>query len=304
MRVGIIGAEGFIAKNFFNTLQKESSLEISLYVRKLKSNSTLNFIPLDLTNNPDKNFFKGNDLLYYMLSDTIPASSWAYPKKEIDLNLVPFLNFLDCAVESDVKKVVFISSAGTIYGSSSIKVNEDFEKTPYSPYGINKLTMEYYLHYYKMRFNLNYDIYRISNVYGIGQDISKGLGVINTFLDNIIRHSKVNVFGDGKTIRNYIYINDVVRLLKISLKDINVSRTLNLSSNDEISINDLLKVIAKVIDVNFEINYQSNRKSDVPCILLDNSRILSLIDDFKFTQLELGILDTFNNMVNNVKFIY
>jgi UDP-glucose 4-epimerase len=122
MRVGIIGAEGFIAKNFFNTLQKESSLEISLYVRKLKSNSTLNFIPLDLTNNPDKNFFKGNDLLYYMLSDTIPASSWAYPKKEIDLNLVPFLNFLDCAVESDVKKVVFISSAGTIYGSSSIKV--------------------------------------------------------------------------------------------------------------------------------------------------------------------------------------
>jgi UDP-glucose 4-epimerase len=155
-----------------------------------------------------------------------------------------------------------------------------------------------------MRFNLNYDIYRISNVYGIGQDISKGLGVINTFLDNIIRHSKVNVFGDGKTIRNYIYINDVVRLLKISLKDINVSRTLNLSSNDEISINDLLKVIAKVIDVNFEINYQSNRKSDVPCILLDNSRILSLIDDFKFTQLELGILDTFNNMVNNVKFIY
>jgi UDP-glucose 4-epimerase len=296
MNVGIIGADGFIAKNLVKCLQKDDSISLSLFVREVKPFHETNFFKIDF-NNLNNSSFRGIDLMYFMVSETIPASSWDNPKKEIDLNLIPFLNFLDKAVSSEVKKVVFISSAGTIYGHSSIKVNEDYEKKPYSPYGIIKLTMENYLNYYKTKFNLNYDIFRTSNVYGSGQNISKGLGVINTFLHQIISSNKIEVFGDGMIVRNYIYIDDVVELLKISLTDLNQSRIFNLSSHDEVSLNELIKLIRNVVNNNFEVIYKPNRKSDVPFILLDNTKILSYYKDYQFTSLLDGIKLTYMSLL-------
>jgi UDP-glucose 4-epimerase len=193
--------------------------------------------------------------------------------------------------------VVFLSSAGTIYGPSLEKINETSNKKPFSPYGITKLSMEYFLNYFETKYGIKHDIYRISNVYGEGQDTSKGLGLINTFLEKITTDQKITVFGDGENIRNYIYIKDVVELLSLSLNlNLSTSQIYNLSSNDTLKINEVIAILKNAIEEPFEINYIPNRQSDNSFIDLDNSLIKLAKKDFIFTNIEDGIKKTYKHI--------
>ena len=87
---------------------------------------------------------------------------------------------------------------------------------PFSPYGIIKLAMEHFLNYYHSKYGLASDIYRVSNVYGDGQDTTKGLGIINTFIEKILSENRVTVFGKGESVRNYVYVKDVAEILSLS----------------------------------------------------------------------------------------
>lgn len=298
-KVAIIGANGFIGSNLTRKLAENDQVELMLFGRGEKSVSGDN-IPYRQINLNDSEqlagYFSGIDVVYFLASETIPATSWNNPKLEITNNLLPFVNFLEVATNVGVKKVIFVSSAGTIYGPTQVAANEDAIKNPFSPYGITKLTMEYYLNYFKIRSGLQYDIYRVSNVYGEGQNIAKGLGIINTFLEKIVTDKKVVVFGDGNNVRNYIYITDLVTLMASSLKSIHVSRILNASSNDTLSINELIHIMREIIPEPFEVEYTPNRQSDNAAIVLDNSRILKLNPLFTFTTIEDGILLTYQKI--------
>jgi UDP-glucose 4-epimerase len=192
---------------------------------------------------------------------------------------------------------VFVSSAGTIYGQSTERLTEESDKKPFSPYGINKLAMENYLTYFEAKYNLKHDIFRVSNVYGIGQDTSKGLGIINTFLEKILSENGVLIYGDGKNIRNYIYVNDVAELLKLSItSEVNASHIFNLASDDTLSINELIDYIKKVVGTDFKINYKETRQSDNPAIIVDNTKIKKAHPEYKFTPIQEGILKTFTHL--------
>ncbi len=142
---------------------------------------------------------------------------------------------------------------------------------------------------------MQHDIFRVSNVYGLGQDTAKGLGVINTFLEKIISENKVSVYGTGESIRNYIYAEDVAKLLSLSAHaDHRVSNTFNLASNDNLSINELVSIIKKIVKEDFEVNYMETRQSDNPMIYLDNSKLRATYPAFKFSSIEKGILQTYS----------
>lgn len=296
-KVAIIGSNGFIGKHLTEKLSQNPSIELSLFGKGNISafGDKYSYHKLDLMNSPQVNTqFENVDLVYYLASETIPATSWDNPFIELEKNLLPFINFLECLPALQIKKVVFLSSAGTIYGHSNDPVNEESNKHPFSPYGIVKLAMENFLNYYKTKYHLNFDIYRVSNVYGEGQDTSKGLGIINTFLEKIISEKKINVFGDGKNVRNYIYVKDVAELLSFSVtSDLTKSEVFNLSSNDTLSINELVTIMKSVISEKFEINYSENRQSDNLAIKLDNQKILNAHPNFSFTKIEDGILKTY-----------
>ena len=297
LSVGIIGASGFIGQSLTKRLHLNPSLKISAFSRTNIKGSSVSWQILDVRNF-DQHFtlFNGLDVIYYLASDSIPFSSWDNPKADITSNLLPFLNFLEKAVEAGVKKVVFISSGGTVYGPSEDKISENAPKVPYSPYGINKLSMEYYLMYYHQRFGIAYDIFRVSNVYGPGQDITKGLGVINTFLHDILKKGKITIYGDGKIIRNYIYIDDVAELLSISVNNIGESRIFNLSSDADLNLNEIISNIKNTVSEKFHEVYVPGRKSDNPCIRLENSKILSVVPGFKFKGIREGIEQTYKSM--------
>jgi UDP-glucose 4-epimerase len=296
-KVAIIGSNGFIGRHLTKRLMKERDLALTLFGKSDSGgvNNSLPYHRIDFFNKTEleKNF-AGMELVYYLASETIPATSWENPSLEIEKNLIPFINFLQVAATNGVRKVVFVSSAGTIYGTTTDLVTEDANKNPFSPYGITKLTMENYLRYYKVKYGMQYDIFRVSNVYGEGQNTAKGLGIVNTFLEKIISDKEVKIFGDGNTVRNYIYVKDVAELLSRSLINLQSSETYNVSSNNTLSINDLVKIIKTVVAEEFKVVYTDVRQSDNSAVFLDNSRILKAHPDFKFSPIEEGIARTYS----------
>ncbi len=303
--IAIIGSNGFIGKHLTETLIQKPALNLFLFGKSQLSvfGNALPYSKINLTNSIEINRdFSTIDIIYYLASESIPASSWENPVLEIEKNLIPFIHFLECISKLSVKKIVFLSSAGTIYGPSSYKVSEDSNKNPFSPHGIIKLTMEHFLNYFELKYNLKFDIYRLSNIYGENQETSKGLGIINTFIEKIISEKKINIFGNGKNVRNYVYVKDVVNLLSSAVTaDIEKSNIYNLSSNDTLSINELVAIIKKTIPDDFTVTYKNQRQSDNPAIYLDNSKLLNNHPNFNFTSIEEGILKTYLFIKENKK---
>jgi UDP-glucose 4-epimerase len=298
MNIAIIGSNGFIGSHLIQHISQNGGHHVYLF-GKNKINRLNNDLPYYQIDSLDKDefdfIFSKIDIVYYLASATIPSSSWENPSIEIENNLIPFLSFIDNVSTLTIKKIVFVSSAGTVYGPSLQKVKEDADKNPFSPYGIIKLTIEHFLNYNKLKNGINFDIYRISNAYGEGQDTSKGLGIINTFIENIIRKGQVQIYGDGNNVRNYIYIHDVAKLLSHSINsELSKSNIYNLGSDDTITVNQLIETLKTVIPIEFKVTYLESRKSDNTIIEIDNSKLLKSISNFKFTSIQQGILQTYN----------
>lgn len=303
INVAIVGANGFIGRHLVEILSQSSLIKLSLFGRENKNIAGTEFHcnKIDLMDTKQINQqFSAIDIVYYLVSATIPTTSWENPVLEIENNLLPFFNFTNSVAKLGIKKIVFVSSAGTIYGPSKFKVSENSDKQPFSPYGIIKLTMEHFLNYFKEKYGIYFDIYRVSNVYGEGQNTSKGLGIINTFIENILSKNEIRIFGNGENIRNYVYVKDVAKLLSHSaVNKLNTSKIYNLSSNDTLSINELVSVLKREIAEDFKVIYEENRKSDNTYIDLDNSKIVKEINAFQFTPVKTGIIETYKYLKMN-----
>ncbi len=292
LKILILGSNSFIGGHFVRGLLARKDVDLTLFgKRKEIEFSFLKQIEGDFSNQEIlKEAVTGQDIVYHFISQTIPSNSWNTPRFEIENNLLPFLNFIETASQSDVKKICFASSGGTIYGLQPEILNEDSKTDPFSPYGIIKRANESFLLYAKAKYQINYDIYRISNVYGERQNTNKGLGFVNTALENILENRPVIIYGDGEKIRDYIYAQDVSRLLTLSIeKNIKDSDIYNVSSGFSISLNSLIELMKKVLDHDFEVVYLPSRESDNDKVTLDNSKIMQYFNNFDFTTLEEGI---------------
>ena len=299
MKVAIIGAKSFIGRHLVVELNSIEGLELHLFSTTIGKVIGIGVDSMESFYKNTAETFDNIDIVYYLASSSIPSSSWENPIVEVESNLIPFLQFLNECVNRNVKKIVFISSAGTVYGSSLLPLSEASQKKPFSPYGINKLTMEYYLNYYKLRYNINYDVFRVSNVYGEGQNTSKGLGVLNTLLENLAFNRVTSIYGDGENIRNYIYVKDVVKVLVKSTQKVNKSGVYNLSSESNMSLKELIIAVEKVLKVKCKIEYRPNRGSDNPFIILDNKKLLKTFPDIRFTEVSEGIKSTYGFILKN-----
>jgi UDP-glucose 4-epimerase len=192
-------------------------------------------------------------------------------------------------VKYEVRKIIYISSGGAIYGKSNLsqKHNEGDVTYPVSSYGIVKLSIEKYLYQYSYLYDFQSTIFRLSNPYG-KYHYSDKQGIINVALRSAFNVKPLSIWGDGKAEKDYIYIRDFCDVL---FKLVNIQENyllLNVGSGQIITINRLLQDIRNLIP-SFKWDYVDKVKTDVERFELDTTKLLSLIEPYEFTHFSVGL---------------
>ena len=216
----------------------------------------------------------GVDRVFHLACTTRPKTSNNDPSRDLEDNLVATVRILDRCVANDVGRIVFISSGGTVYGMpKSLPINEDHPVAPLCSYGIHKLTIEHYLRLYQNLYNLDYRVARVSNAYGERQAIYGNQGLIGTVLERILTGQDIHIYGKGETVRDYIYVTDVVSaLLRLAEADTK-SRVFNVGSGCGTSVLDIIQIVEETLMRKSKINFLPERPMDVDKNILDITAI-------------------------------
>lgn len=307
MNIVILGAAGFVGTNLTLELAKDRENIITVVDEKMEYFSSSTELPnikrclLDFK--PDVDFtdvLEGQDTVYHLISTNNPTSSNKNIGHDITDNIKISINLLEACVCKHIKKIVFISSGGTVYGkTASFPIKEEAVTNPITTYGIQKLTIEKLLYLYHYVYDLEYAIIRLSNPFGPFQRPNGKLGVVTTFIHKAMKGEKLVVYGDGSIVRDYIYITDAVNgIVRIANSDCE-ERIFNLGSGKGTSVNEVINTIEKVIRIPVEIEYVDSRPVDVPVNFLDISKFERCFGKLNLKTLEEGIYLTMNFLKNS-----
>ena len=184
--------------------------------------------------------------------------------------------------------MIFLSSGGTVYGNQENQpIKENAVPVPINHYGNLKLCIENTIRTFNFQMKRNMLVARISNPYGPGQTYLKGVGFIDAALKRAIHGDEIEVWGDGNIVRDYIFIDDICRMLYTLIDYRGEEEVFNLSSGVGTSQNDVLRILKELIP-NMKVKYTSARNVDASKIILDNSKIMRL-DSFEPIDIGTGI---------------
>lgn len=204
----------------------------------------------------------------HCVSSTLPKSSNEDPEFDVSSNVCESVALLNFCVRHAVRKVVYLSSGGTVYGIPRYNpIDEQHPTDPICSYGITKLAIEKYLALYHRLHGLDYAIVRPANPYGIGQSPFRDQGIIAVFLHRLLHGQKLHVWGDGHTIRDYVHVRDVASLCRRALAA-DFCGICNAGSGTGTSIRQLIALLASVLDLEPDVVWESGRAFDVPEIVL------------------------------------
>ncbi|GIU81118.1 MAG: NAD-dependent epimerase/dehydratase family protein [Acidobacteria bacterium] len=279
-RVLVLGGKGFVGSHLIDALLN-SRASVRCFDRPdpAKTAEILKWSGLtrdfelcegDFLNEGDlKNALNGCDVCFHLISTTIPSSSNADPVFDIQTNLAGTVRFLELAVETGVKKIIFMSSGGTVYGIPKIiPINEEHPTEPICSYGITKLAIEKYLNLFHHLYGLDYRVLRVSNLYGERQRIRSSQGAVAVFLGKAIRNETIEIWGNGSVVRDYIYIGDVIDALMKVMNYEGETRIFNIGSGEGKSLNDVISAIEALLGRKVSKKFLAPRKFDVPVNIL------------------------------------
>jgi len=228
--------------------------------------------------------------IIHLASSTTPGCSSRQPVMEANENITPTLRFLDILQGYENVHIIFVSSGGTLYGNpESIPVNETHPLNPLSFHGAGKVALETFLRTFSILPEKNTTIVRPSNVYGPGQSLRSGFGVIRTMLEHVLRGTMMEIWGDGTSIRDFLYIDDMVSALITLIDFPHDNNTYNVGSGIGFSLNQLKEIIESICGKKLAAVYRPSRKTDVKTIILDSSRLIEKTKWFPSVSLEHGI---------------
>lgn len=245
----------------------------------------------DFSNKADlQTVIPGMDFVFHLVGTTLPASSNSNPAYDIESNVIGSVRLFELCQKERVRKIVFASSGGTVYGiPQRLPIDESHPTVPICSYGISKLTIEKYLHLFHHLHGMEYTILRISNPYGERQRLDASQGVIAVFLGRLARHRPIHLWGDGSVTRDFLYVRDVVRAMRLAMEYSGDQRIFNVSASHGTSVSDLLTILLRVTGCDPEILREPERSFDVPANILDNAAIRSTLSWAPRVGLEEGI---------------
>ena len=225
---------------------------------------------------------RGFDIVSHHAAQIDVRKSVDDPRFDARINLDGFLNVVEAARSTGLRRFIFISSGGVVYGEPDARPTpETAAKQPLSPYGVSKLTAEYYLNYYHRIHGLDYVALRYSNVYGPRQDPHGEAGVVAIFSTRLIEQKPLTVYGTGQQTRDYVFVKDVVTANMI-VTDAELpngseldQRAFNVGTGTETSVVQLAQSLARAAGREPEIVHADARPGEVMNSSLDASKLRS-----------------------------
>jgi UDP-glucose 4-epimerase len=222
----------------------------------------------------------------YAAGGLLPAESQADPARDVALTLGPLLAVLEALRGRPGPRLTVLSSGGTVYGRPQrLPVDENHPTEPISSYGVLKLTGEHYVRMYRELHGIPARVLRCSNVYGEHQSPARTQGAVGAFLHRVARAQPVVIYGDGATVRDYVYVGDVAEVVLALLGDADAPVVLNVGSGVGTSLNELVELIGAVTGERVAVEHRPARALDVDAMVLDVTRLRAAV---RYSPVELA----------------
>lgn len=269
MKVLVTGGAGFIGSHVITKLLEKQCevVVIDNLGTGCKENmpQDVHFIEMDICSKNLADIFIKEcfDGVIHLAGQSMVPMSLNKPDYDCHINIVGAVNMLEACRKANVKRVVFASSAAVYGNTDCVPIMEDATARPASFYGLSKLTVEKYLQMYHQIFGLEYVILRYANVYGERQSDRGPGGVISIFTRKIRHEQTLTIYGDGQQTRDFVYAGDVAAANYLALITDNVNRVYNISTQTEISINELIGTLEEVSGKQATKSYYPERGGDI-----------------------------------------
>jgi UDP-glucose 4-epimerase len=299
MKILITGGAGFIGSNVadrYISLGHQVVIVDNLVTGRLENiPSQATFIEMDISDAKIANVFANEkpDIVNHHAAQMDVRKSVSDPIYDANVNVIGCLNLLQNCVEHRVKKFIFASTGGAIYGEQDyFPADEKHPLRPLSPYGITKLTTEKYLYFYHQTYQLNYTVLRYANVYGPRQNPHGEAGVVAIFSEKILADQQPIINGDGSQTRDYVFVGDVVQANDLVLGSGN-QRIYNIGTGIETNVNELFQYIVKESGKSIPQKHAPAKPGEQMRSVLDFSFIKAELGWTPSVKLEDGINQTF-----------
>jgi len=210
----------------------------------------------------------GVDAVIHLAFATLPKTSNHNPMLDVE-SIATTLHLLNLCVKFKIKRIVFASSGGTVYGiPKTLPIAEDHPTDPICSYGIGKLASEKYLRLHDRLHSCSSVILRIANPYGIRQSPESSQGVVPVFMSKMLEGKPITIWGDGSSVRDFVSIRDVAKMFLLAVRS-NAAGIFNVGSGVGTSINELVQLLSSIRHMKPAIITEPARDCDVPTVVLD-----------------------------------
>ncbi|MGA8265386.1 MAG: NAD-dependent epimerase/dehydratase family protein [Ignavibacteriaceae bacterium] len=252
MKILVTGGAGFIASQvadaFINEGHEVFVLDDLSTGFEKNINPKATFIKSNICDKSLSQLFEKEkfDVVNHHAAQMDVRRSVADPAFDANTNIIGTLNLLQNSVKTGVKKIMFASTGGAVYGEQNyFPADEKHPTSPLSPYGISKLAVEKYLFFYNAQYKLNYTILRYANIYGPRQNPFGEAGVVAIFSSKLLKSEQTIINGTGKQTRDYVFVGDVVKANLLALND-DKSDIYNVGTAKETDVNELFGELNKI----------------------------------------------------------
>lgn len=301
-KVVVIGANGFIGSHLVDSLASAGHT-VTAFDRFSSRSPTftpqgVNLLQGEFLSRADlEEAVRGQDHVFHFLSTTTPATAEADPTLDIRTNVAQTVELLEACVSAGTRHVFFASTGGAIYGpQDKAEYAETDRALPISPYGIGKLTIEHYLHYFQKTHGLSSTALRISNPYGTRQKPNKKQGLIPIALRQIALGRPVVRMGSGSMVRDYVYVEDLVRMITPLVGQTTEHDLYNLGSGAGHSVSEIIESLRRVTDTDFEVRELPTPPTFVDRVVLNTARYRAEFGNTPLTVLDDGVRLTYEEI--------
>jgi UDP-glucose 4-epimerase len=233
------------------------------------------------------------EVVFHLVHATTPHSANLDMAADLQQNVVSSIALLDISRNLGVKRIVFVSSGGVVYGQAEqIPTPEDAPTEPITAYGISKLAIEKYLALYRHLHGLDFRVLRVSNPFGPFQVATKNQGIVAALIAHALADEPAEIWGDGSVVRDYIFVDDVVDALAAAAADRSDARVFNIGSGRGRSLREIIAALEAKLGRRMEINWKPGRPIDVPTSILSIDRAKTVLGWTPKTPFEEGLEQT------------